>query len=113
MHELILEHDGARIPFSLKRSARKTVGIRIEPDASVTVTAPRDMSFDRILSLLRTKTGWMIRKCKEVRGRARAGERGGGRIAAFEDGGLFPYLGASIRFGSRTPLQAAEQAETA
>ncbi|MEG3152207.1 SprT family zinc-dependent metalloprotease [Sphingomonas sp. ZT3P38] len=49
------------VPFSLVRSDRKSLGITVNPDSSLTVTAPQDVSEDAILERLRQRGPWILR----------------------------------------------------
>jgi predicted metal-dependent hydrolase len=55
------------IPYTLHRSSRKTLGIRIRPDGSVHVTAPHGASQAAVDEVLARKAAWIIRKQAEVR----------------------------------------------
>jgi predicted metal-dependent hydrolase len=60
-------YDGAAIGYTLRHSRRKTLGIRIKPDASVHVTAPLGATLGAIEEVLRRKAAWILRKQGEVR----------------------------------------------
>jgi predicted metal-dependent hydrolase len=60
------------IAYTLRRSRRKTLGIRIRPDASVQVTAPLGAAQGTIEEVLRRKAPWIVRKQGEVRARQEA-----------------------------------------
>jgi predicted metal-dependent hydrolase len=55
------------IPYTLRRSQRKTLGIRVRPDASVEVTAPAGATLAMIDGVLQRKARWIVRKQAEVR----------------------------------------------
>jgi predicted metal-dependent hydrolase len=55
------------IPYTLRRSSRKTLGIRIHPDGSVHVTAPLGASQAAVDEVLLRKASWILRKQAEVR----------------------------------------------
>lgn len=48
------------IDFELKYSKRKTLGIKVKPDASVLVTAPQDVSLDKINEVVHKKALWIL-----------------------------------------------------
>jgi hypothetical protein len=78
------------IPFSykVKRSNRRTVGIRIDKEGSVTVRAPKNVSSDDIEKFLLEKKGWVLDKVKLMRKRSsEVPER------TFNQGDKLPYLG--------------------
>lgn len=49
------------VPFTLVRSDRRTLGITVNPDSSVTVTAPEGASLDAILDRLHRRGSWILR----------------------------------------------------
>src|SRR5439155_26972662 len=51
-----------RIDFRLRRSKRKTLGITVEPDMSVLVTAPRSADVERVQAKVRKRTDWIGRQ---------------------------------------------------
>ena len=55
-HVLYGEH---RIDFTVVRRHRKTLEIAVEPDTSVTVTAPLDASAEEIAEKVRKRAGWV------------------------------------------------------
>lgn len=48
------------IDFELKYAARKTLGIKVNPDTSVLVTAPQDLSIEQINEVVRKKAMWIL-----------------------------------------------------
>lgn len=60
VHEI--ELGGDTTTFTLKRSARRSLGIAVEPDGSLHVTAPENASIDDILSGVRRKQSWIARQ---------------------------------------------------
>lgn len=72
----------------LVRSRRKTVGLIIERDASLTVRAPASMPREEIELLVRRKRPWITRKQELARQRARMREQ-----KCFVEGELHLYLG--------------------
>ena len=49
------------VPFDLVRSDRRTLGITVNPDSSLTVAAPHDATDDAILERLRRRGPWILR----------------------------------------------------
>ncbi len=49
------------IAFDLVRTDRRTLGITVNPDSSVTVAAPHDATEDAILDRLRRRGPWILR----------------------------------------------------
>ena len=88
-----ITHRGVSIPFSLKRTRRRTVGIRISPDSAVTVSAPHSMPLERIISLVGTKGDWILKKRKEFSERNPDGLNGAVSAETLRDGMALPYLG--------------------
>ena len=52
-------YGGHRIDFTVVRRQRKTLEIAVEPDTSVTVTAPLDASAEEIAEKVRKRAGWV------------------------------------------------------
>jgi predicted metal-dependent hydrolase len=50
---------GRPLVFHLRRSGRRTLGISVEPDRRVLVTAPADATEERITTALRRRAGWI------------------------------------------------------
>src|SRR5207248_4828953 len=50
------------IEFRLRRSERKTLGITVEPDLSVSVTAPRNAELDKVKARVRNRAVWIRRQ---------------------------------------------------
>lgn len=49
------------VPFTLQRSARRTLGITVNPDSSLTVTAPEEAAMEAILERLHKRGTWILR----------------------------------------------------
>jgi predicted metal-dependent hydrolase len=81
------------LTFKLRRSdRRKTVGITIERDGELVVTAPASLALDEIERLVRSKGLWIYRKLAE-----REFVVGRGRQKEYVPGETFHYLGRSHR----------------
>lgn len=72
----------------LLRSARKTVGLSITPDAQLIVRAPKRLPLAAIHAVVAEKAGWILRKQAEVR--ARSAQR---KTHAYAEGESFLLLG--------------------
>lgn len=48
------------IDFELKYATRKTLGIKVNPDTSVLVTAPQDLSIEKVNEVVRKKAMWIM-----------------------------------------------------
>lgn len=61
MKELIIfgKH---HIDFDLKYANRKSLGIKVHPDTSVLVTAPLDISLDKVKAALTKKAMWILKQ---------------------------------------------------
>jgi predicted metal-dependent hydrolase len=58
----IVEYAGRRIGYTLRRSSRRrTVGLTIEPDGSLHVTAPLRLPLAPIEAFIREKAGWILK----------------------------------------------------
>ena len=49
------------VPFTVIRSDRRTLGITVNPDSSLTVSAPRQVSDADIIDRLRRRGAWLLR----------------------------------------------------
>ena len=49
------------VPFSIVRSERRTLGITINPDSSLTVAAPQEATEEAILERLQRRGPWILR----------------------------------------------------
>ena len=52
-----------KIVFRLRRSKRKTLGITVEPDMSVLLTAPRGADLEKVKANVRKRAVWIRRQC--------------------------------------------------
>ena len=52
--------------YELRRSARRTLGIAIEPSGQLVVTAPRELVVERIETVLQRRREWIRRRSREV-----------------------------------------------
>jgi predicted metal-dependent hydrolase len=81
------------LTFNLRRSQRrKTLGITIERDGELVVTAPASLPLEEIERLVRSKGLWIYRKLAE-----REFVVGPGRAKEYVPGETFHYLGRSYR----------------
>lgn len=61
-----IELGGEVVEYTLRRSDRKTLGITVEPDGEVVVTAPRAAALAEVESVLRRRRMWILRHRQEV-----------------------------------------------
>jgi predicted metal-dependent hydrolase len=88
----LLTYESTAIPYTLRRTRRKTLGIRITPDAAVHVTAPVGATQAAVEEVLRRKAAWIVRKQAEVRAyRPPVPPR------QYVSGEVYFYLGKSLR----------------
>ena len=62
----LLEIGRERITFRLRRSARKTLGISVDPEGEDLVTAPEAATLDAVTTLVRRRAAWILDKQAEV-----------------------------------------------
>ena len=62
-----IEHDGARIEYTVVRSARrkKTIEITLDPERGVVVRSPARTSRKDIAELVRQRAGWILHRATE------------------------------------------------
>ena len=60
-------HKDNKIFYTLVKSRRKTIGIRIEKNGEVRVSAPIKLGRKHIEDVIREKAGWIIKKVDEVK----------------------------------------------
>lgn len=53
--------------YKIERSARKTIGIRVNPDLSVTVKAPYFLANREIERVMREKENWIIKTADKIK----------------------------------------------
>ncbi|HJH22938.1 MAG TPA: M48 family metallopeptidase [Paenalcaligenes hominis] len=81
------------IGYLLRRSARKSVGLRIS-DEGLIITAPHWASDSQIHEALQAKKAWILRKLSERQERLNQQAMS---QTVWQDGGRLPYLGVSIQ----------------
>ena len=57
-----IEFGGTKIAFRLRRSNRRTLAITVQPDLSVTVTAPKKAAMENVLVKVRKRAVWIKRQ---------------------------------------------------
>ena len=57
-----LEFGSKKIDFSLQFSNRKTLGIKVLPDATVSVIAPKNAEMQKILDTVKKKAMWILKQ---------------------------------------------------
>lgn len=60
-----IEVEGRPLNFTLRRSRRRTLGISVEPDGQVIVTAPQTASRERIEQIVARRSQWIQRQQKQ------------------------------------------------
>jgi len=76
------------LPDRIIRARRKTVGLIVESDGTLTIRAPRWADDDIIARVIAEKRAWIEKKQHEARTRRRLNPP-----RTYETGELFPYLG--------------------
>lgn len=61
-----IEFGNEVVDYTLRRSGRKTLGITVEPDGRVVVTAPHYAEQEQIAAVLHRRKVWIIRNVREV-----------------------------------------------
>ncbi len=84
--------NGKELEYTLKRSSRRTISIRIKNTGQIIVGCPLKTPFTYIEKLLSEKERWIVQKLEEIRVKSPAVIE-----KSFESGDLFYYLGKSYR----------------
>lgn len=84
---------GERVPYSFRRSSRKTIGFVIG-DEGLAVTAPRWVRLADVDAAMEEKARWILTKLNQQR--ERKAELVQRRIE-WRDGASFPFLGAEVQ----------------
>lgn len=61
-HNHTIKFGGGQIDFRLRRSSRRTLAIRVQPDLDVVVTAPKKTALENVLVKVRKRAGWIKRQ---------------------------------------------------
>ncbi len=61
MSKHFLMHDGKNIAFNIVRKKVKNVNLRIRPDSTVVVSAPKSVPYESIEQLVSKKASWIIK----------------------------------------------------
>lgn len=88
-HTLIQGHE---LSFMLKRSQRKSIGLRIS-DEGLVITAPVWASQSQIQEALESKAKWILQKLQDLKQRLAQQAMS---QTVWQDGGQLPYLGTLI-----------------
>ncbi|OLF73906.1 hypothetical protein AWH62_07040 [Maricaulis sp. W15] len=94
MSDQIIALAGREVRFSLRRSARRTIGFTISRDG-LAVAAPRRASEREIRRALETKSGWILAKLDAWATRPAAPE------LVLESGAILPWLGGELTLNLR------------
>jgi predicted metal-dependent hydrolase len=89
-----IEYGATRIPFVLLYSKRKTLSIAVTPDKQVTITAPYDASFEKILDKAGRRAGWINKQIRKFESYEVSLLR---RKVEYVSGETFYYLGRKYR----------------
>lgn len=92
--------NGARLPFQVRRSARRTLGITVTATASVLVTAPRAALPEVIRDRVVRRASWILRQLDEVSRLPKASH-----IRRQESGEAYRYLGRQVRLRVETGVR--------
>lgn len=84
--------DGQLIEFSLKRSQRRSIGLRID-DNGLHIAAPQRMTIAEIENAIRRKTNWIISKLQQ---RLQGSAHRLHKATEWRDGATLPYLGLPL-----------------
>lgn len=84
--------DGKVITYTLKRSARRSIGFKIDHHG-LTVTAPENASLSLIEQALASKARWILKSLDKVQ----ASLPSSPAPIIWQDGTVFPYLGKDCR----------------
>lgn len=88
-----IKYNGDTIEYEWTTAGRKTIGITITPDGSITVKAPFGTTKEYIRQCVRKKAEWILSKTKKLEKRQ---EKACDRY--FEDGEILFYLGQKYAF---------------
>ncbi|MCU0465920.1 MAG: M48 family metallopeptidase [Anaerolineae bacterium] len=86
------------LTFTLLYSKRKTLGIRIHPDRTVTVDAPTGTPLERVREVVQRKGAWITRKLREFE----AYTQPVAQPRQYISGEVYRYLGQQIRLKVET-----------
>jgi len=86
--EYFVETSNNEITYTVVKTKRKTIGITIDMNGEVKVSAPFRISEKQICEVVQKKADWIVKKVNEVR------ERNANTVCReFVSGEKFPYLG--------------------
>ncbi len=80
------------VAYEFRRGKRRTIGFVVGPDGLV-VSAPKWVPLNEVDAALREKTGWILKKLDEARGRR---ERMESARIEWKDGTVLPFLGEQV-----------------
>jgi predicted metal-dependent hydrolase len=84
--------DGHRVAYALRRARRRTIGFVVDAEG-LRVSAPRWVGATEVEAALHARAGWILRKLREQRDRAR---RTAQARVTWCDGARLPFLGATV-----------------
>ena len=91
---LSFDYHGQKITFVVKRRRRKTLGILVRDSETVEVSAPLQLSKEKIMEMVQRKAHWILQKKNMWKERESFGNQG-----IYEEGSKILYLGNSYCLG--------------
>jgi predicted metal-dependent hydrolase len=90
-HEDVVACDGIEIHYRYRTSNRKTLGICVRPDLSVTVTAPRGTAVREIKDFVRERADWIVKAWRSLEQRPKR------PVHNYASGEVHHYIGDQYR----------------
>lgn len=88
-----IKFNNFELKYSLKRSSRKTIGIKIDKFGQVTVSSPLRTSENYIQQLLQKKADWIYKKILQIK----VNEQQAQAVLRFVDGESITYMGKKYK----------------
>lgn len=105
-HEDVVTCDGIEINYRYRTSNRKTLGICVRPDLSVTVTAPRGTAAREIKDFVRQRANWIAKAWRSLEQRPKP------RVHAYKNDEVHYYVGNQYRLQVRQGQKDSVRCET-
>lgn len=90
-HEGVAECDDIEIRYRYRTSNRRTLGICVRPDLSVTVTAPRGTNAQEIKDFVQQRANWIVKAWESLE------QRTAKPVHTYESGEVHHYVGNPYR----------------
>jgi predicted metal-dependent hydrolase len=90
-HEDAVACDSIDIPYRYRRSGRRTIGICVRPDLSVTVTAPQGTTVQEIKDFVRKRAAWIVKAWSSLEQRPKR------TVPTYENGEAHLFIGNKYR----------------